>query len=124
MMKKLIGTAVGVLLLSAASFAEVTKEDLKKLAEAQVSDGVLIAYIRAHGPVPKMSAQDLIDLKNAGLSDQVLERIAAGEPAVSPRPAPTPVIERRVHVVTPPPVFVPRVWVHPCRPWIRVGFSW
>ena len=125
-MKKVIGTLAAVLLLSAASFAEVTKEDLKKLAAAQVSDSVVIAYVQAHGPMPKLSAQDLIDLKNAGVSEKVLEQVAAGEPRPAPAPVRTEVIERRIHVAPPPVVVcVPRVcygpW-RPCRPWIRLGF--
>jgi len=100
-MQKIIGTLAAVLLLSAASFAEVTKEDLKKLAEAQVSDGVVLAYVRSHGPMPKWSAQDMIELEGADVSENVLEQIAAGDPKKVPTPAPvrTDVIARRVHVV-------------------------
>lgn len=124
MKKKSIGTLAAVLLLSAASFADVTKEDLKKLAGAQVSDSVVIAYIRAYGPMPRLTAQDLIELKNAGVSDRVLEAVA-GDPKPAPAPVRTQVIERRVHVVPPPAVVhVPRVWCGPWRPWVRVGFCW
>jgi len=129
-MQKIIGTLAAVLLLSAASFAEVTKEDMKKLAEARVSDGVVLAYVHSHGPVPKLSAQDLIELKNAGVSDKVLEQIAGGEPKPAPADGPvrTEVVERRVHVVSPPTVvYVPHVWVgpwRPWRPWVRVGFTY
>ena len=129
-MKTVVGTLAAVLLLSAACTAEVTKEDLKKLAGAQVSDSVVIAYVRSHGPMPKLSAQDFIDLKTAGVSEKGLEEVAAGDPKPAPAPQTvrTQVIERRVHVVPPPAVVcVPRVcygpW-RPWRPWVRVGFCW
>ena len=133
-MRKWIGIIAALFLLSATSFAEVTKEDLQRLAAAGISDGVVLAYIRSHGPVPKLSAQDLIELKNAGVSNNVLERIAAGEPEskveppVANTPVRTEVIERQVPAVSPPTVvYVPSAWYspwRPCRPWLRVGWCW
>ena len=127
-MRKAVRVLTLVLCLSGTALAEVTKEDLKKLSAAQISDGVILAYIRSHGPVPKMSAQDLIELKNAGVSEKVLEVIASGDPRPAPVPARTEVIERRIHVVSPPAVVdAPRVWCcpwRPSRPWVRVGFCW
>lgn len=134
-MKKLMGTLAAVVLLSAPAFAEVTKEDVEKLTAAGISDGVVIAYVRSHGPMPKLSSQDLIDLKNAGVSDKVLEQIAQGEPAPKAEPAATPgrtkVVERRVYVAPPSAVVcAPPVWYspwrpwRPCRPWVRVAFCW
>lgn len=131
-MKKWIDTLAALMLLSAPAFAELTKEDLKKLAAAGISDGVVVAYVRSHGPMPKLSAQDLIELKSAGVSDKVLEQIARDEATPKAEPAATPVqtevVERRVYV-TPPPavVYAPSVWYspwRPCRPWVRVGFCW
>lgn len=127
-MRKAVVVLGVVLLLSGTAFAGVTKEDLKKLTAAQISDGVILAYIRSHGPVPKLSAQDLIELKNAGVSEKVLEQLASGDPKPAPAPVQTKVIERRIHVVPPPAVvYAPRVWYgpwRPCRPWVRVGFCW
>ncbi len=127
-MKDLLGTIAAVFLLSAASFAEVTKDDLKKLAAAQISDGVVLAYVRAHGPMPKLSAQDLIELKNAGVSEKVLEQLVIGDQKPAPAPLPTRVVERRVHVVPAPVVVgVPHVWYGPWRPWhpwVRIGICW
>jgi hypothetical protein len=124
-MNKRIGTLAAVFLLSTAAFADVTKEDLKKLAAAKISDSVVVAYVRAYGPMPRMSAQDLIELKSAGLSDKVLEQIAAEGPKPAPAPARTEAVERRVHVVLPPAVVCPpHAWHVPCRPWGRIGFCW
>ncbi|HLY73808.1 MAG TPA: hypothetical protein VKU80_06780 [Planctomycetota bacterium] len=137
-MKKWIGTLLAVLVLSTATYGEVSKEDLQKLAAAGISDPVILAYVRSCGPAPRLSAQDLIDLKNAGLSNVVLDRIAAEEPGpktntpIVAKPEPRVVFERRVQVVTAPPLWVvgPCVWVSPWRPWrpwhpwVRVGLCW
>lgn len=128
-MKKLAATLAAVFILPAALFGEVTKEDLKKLAGAQVSDAVVIAYVRSHGPMPQLSAQDLIELKSAGVSDKVLEQVAAGDPKPPSAPVRAEVVERRVVHVVPVTAVVdaPRVWCgpwRPWRPWVRVGFCW
>ncbi len=80
-----------VLLAAAPGFAaaQATKEDLKKLAKAGVSEDVILAYIKANGFAGKPSSDDLVDLKSAGISDRVLAGILApSEPA--PAPAATP----------------------------------
>jgi hypothetical protein len=124
-MKKVVATLASVLLLSAASTAEVTKEDLKKLAAAQVADRVVVAYVRSHGPMPKLSAQDLIELKNAGVSEKVLEEVASGDPKPASASVRTEGVERRIHVISPPPVvYVPHAGYRPWRPWVRIGFCW
>ena len=83
----LVWMALGALALPAA--AEVTKADLKKLAAAGISDDVVLAFVRANQPVGRFNADDLVELKQAGLGDRVLA-VLAGEPA--------PVVERRVVV--------------------------
>jgi hypothetical protein len=128
-MKRLIETLAAVVLLSSAAFAEVTKEDLEKLAAARIPDTVVVAYVRAHGPMPKLSAQDLIELRSAGLSDQVLEQVAAaGDPKPASAPLRREVVELRVQAVSSAPVVVvPHVRYGPCRPrcpWVCIGFCW
>jgi hypothetical protein len=85
---------LGALPLAAA--ADVSKEDVKKLAAAGISDDVILTYIRTHGPLPTLSADELVDLKQAGVSDRVLA-VLAGSPAPSPLPQ-TPVLDRNVYV--------------------------
>src|SRR5437588_668645 len=63
----LVGTAI----------ADVGKEELKKLAQAGVSDDLILSYVRSKGTVEKLSADDLIELKRAGLSDALLARLVA-----------------------------------------------
>lgn len=90
-------------LFGLSAFADVTKEELKKLASAGVSEDVILSYIRTNGPVVKLSSDDLIELKQAGLGDKALAAAAAGTAPAAPAPAPTPsptVVESRV--VAPP----------------------
>ncbi len=99
-------TALALLILGAlplAAAADVTKEDIKKLAAAGISDDVIITYVKANGPVQKLTPDDLIELKQAGVSEKVLGVLAAGAaPAPVAPPARTEVrtevIERPVYV--------------------------
>jgi hypothetical protein len=83
-MKKLAWTLTLLAALPFALSAQVSKEDLKKLAAAGISDEVILSYVRANGPVVKLSAEDVIELKQAGASEKVLS-VALGN---APPPAP------------------------------------
>lgn len=75
---KRISTAMAVLALAATSaFADVSKEDIKKLAAAGVGDDVIVAFIKANSPAPKLSADEIVDLKKAGVSDKVIEAMVS-----------------------------------------------
>jgi len=50
----------------------VTKQDVRKLLDAGVSDSTIIEYIRGNGPAEPLSVDDVTDLKKAGASDSVL----------------------------------------------------
>lgn len=63
---------------------DVSKEDLKKLVAAGVSDDVIVAFIRSHRPVVALSAEDLVELRRANVSESVLAAMAEGTAA---RPA-------------------------------------
>jgi hypothetical protein len=84
--------------------AQTSKDDLKKLAKAGLSDEVLIAFVRSHGGADKLSSDDLIELKDAGVSDKVLASLLA--PPDEPR---TKIVEReRVVTEAPTTVYVER----------------
>ena len=70
----------------ALAVAQATKEDLKKLAKAGISEDVILAYIKANGYQGKPSSDDLVELKEAGLTDRLLTGLIA--PAEIPAPAP------------------------------------
>ena len=73
--------------LPLAASAQVTKEDIKKLTSAGISDDVILSYVKANGGVAKLSAEDLVELKQAGASEKLLTTVLA-VPAES-RPAPS-----------------------------------
>lgn len=104
-----------VLLAAAPGFAaaQATKEDLKKLAKAGVSEDVILAYIKANGFAGKPSSDDLVDLKAAGVSDRVLAGILApveATPAAPPAPAPTPAPAPSTVYVERPVVYASGTW--------------
>jgi hypothetical protein len=75
-----------------AASADVSKEDIKKLAAAGVGDEVILSYIRTHGPVQTLSADDIVELKKAGASERVLSAMAGG---TAPRAPQMPAVERQ-----------------------------
>ena len=66
-------TLVGCLALL---LADLTKDDLRRLAALRVSDEAILLVVRAEGPAEPLSAQDLLDLRRAGLSARVVEYLA------------------------------------------------
>ena len=53
---------------------------------AGISDDVIVDYVRANAPMQQLSAQDLIDLRQANVSEKVLSAMmeATRAPAVAP----------------------------------------
>jgi hypothetical protein len=60
---------------------DLTKEEVKRLVAAGISDDVIVEYVRKNGPVQPLTAQDLIDLRQANVSEKVLAAML--EPAPS-----------------------------------------
>lgn len=82
-------TFASLLILAAAptfATAQATKEDLKKLAKAGVSQDVILEYVKTNGFAGKLSSDDLVELKEAGLTDRVLTGILT-PPAPKTAPA-------------------------------------
>ena len=77
--------------LSLAAAAQVTKEDIKKLTAAGISDDVILSYVKSNGGVARLSAEDVVDLKQAGASEKLLTSIlsipSASQPKASEKPA-------------------------------------
>lgn len=72
------------LLIPLAAAADVTKEDIRRLHAAGVSEDVIVSYIHANRPVARLSVEDLADLKREGVGDKVLAALVA-EPSSAPR---------------------------------------
>ncbi len=109
--------------------------DVKALAQAKLSDDVIISQIRNSHTVYHLSTADIIDLKNSGVSERVIDYMintataAGGAPAVI-SPAPATVVEAppppaETVVVSPGPgyVWVGGEWVWNGG-WVWVGGHW
>lgn len=104
----------------------LTVADVKALAQARLSDEVIISQIRTSRTVYHLGAVDIIDLKNAGVSDVVINYMintatsVAGAAAVAaPTPARVTVIE-----TPPPPVPVETIVVAPGPGYVWIGGEW
>jgi hypothetical protein len=108
----------------------VTMADVVAMSQAGVGDQLIITHIQHNGMAAPLSSNNIVSLKNAGVSEPVIQAMMAPPvrqaAAVAPAPAPV-IIEERVYAPPPP------VWVYrdPCfyRPWHhhhhgpRWGFS-
>jgi uncharacterized membrane protein len=87
--------------------AAVTPEDVVAMTTAGLSDDVIAAHIRAHGVAQPPQVNDLINLRNQGVSDNVLKAMQSSpgpQAAVARASGSSPVIiKERVYV--PPPYY-------------------
>ena len=60
-------------LLVLAAFFNVTKEDVRRLLDAGVSNRTLVEYIKRNAPAAPLSVEDIAELKHHGASDEVLQ---------------------------------------------------
>lgn len=101
-MKKFALAFATLAALPLAAAADVSKEDIRKLVAAGVGDEVIVSFIRANSPVHKLSADDVVELKQAGASERVLGALMGSAPAAPARRVET--VERVVEQ----PVYVPQ----------------
>jgi hypothetical protein len=47
--------------------------DIKALARARVNDGVILRYLRDHGTIYTLNSADVQDLRNAGVSQSIVD---------------------------------------------------
>ncbi|HLY11387.1 MAG TPA: hypothetical protein VKW04_18940 [Planctomycetota bacterium] len=81
-------TALAALLSILTFTPDLTKEDVKRLVMAGISDDVIVTYIRSYGPVRLLSPQDLVDLREANASEKVLAAVLASDAGPSPGDVP------------------------------------
>ena len=100
--------------------------DVKALAQARLSDDVIISQIRNSRTVYHLGVSDIIDLKNSGVSERVIDYMintataTGGAAAVAaPMPAGPAVVE-----AAPPPAPVETVLVSPGPGYVWVGGEW
>jgi hypothetical protein len=77
--------------------------DIKMLAKAGISDDIILSQIRNSHTVYHLSTAEIIDLKDNGVSQRVIDFIINTPGASPPPPAPQPVIEPTPVVVSTPP---------------------
>jgi uncharacterized protein YcfJ len=106
--------------------------DIKQLSAAGIGDDTIISQIRNSGTVYHLSTADIIDLKNAGVSERVIDYMintpsTAEAPvpnvSVAPPPADPPPVEivPQAVVVAPGPDFI---WIDGAWAWGGVSWTW
>jgi hypothetical protein len=108
----------------------VTPPDVIQMTQAGLSEELIATHIAANGVQQRLQANDLIALKNSGVSDRVINTMqtaplaGAAQPMVAqPVYAPQPVVVQEVYG---PPVYYaapPPYYRHYHRPPPRVGWS-
>lgn len=104
----------------------LTIDDIKALTHAKVSDDVIISQIQSSQAVYHLSAQDIIDLHSAGVSDRVVNFMIT---TVNSPPPPETVVasdqppppQMETVFVAPGPGYV---WVNGDWQWNGVGWVW
>lgn len=108
--------------------------DVKALASAGISDDVIISQIRTSRTVYHLSAGDIIDLHNSGVSQKVIDYMintpntagttaAQAETAVVAQPPPPPPVETVVVAPAPGYVWVGGEWAWRGR-WVWINGGW
>lgn len=95
------------------------------MSQQGVSEQVITNHVRSTGVPRPPTANEIINLKNSGVSDSVIASLQTSVAPVAVR-GPTPVIVEEVHHWGPPPVVyrpVPRRYCPPPYP-ARRGLSW
>lgn len=114
--------------------------DIKALAKAGISDEVIISQIRASRTVYHLSTAEILDLKEAGVSNRVIDfmiNTAANAPqiinpppptttvtATEPPPPPAPVVEEVLPCPGPGYVWVAGRWEWHRGKWVWIRGRW
>lgn len=128
-------TALLTILSLLATPQDITKEDVKRLVAAGVSDEVIVSVIRSRDPVRPLSADELIELRQAQVGETVLTALLESSsrylPSVSEES--TAVVEYYPYGYYPPPSYFNTWWsfgiwfgggypYYPCH-WVRCSPS-
>jgi hypothetical protein len=105
----------------------LTVADVKALVKAGISDDLIISQIRNSRTIYRLSTADILDLKNSGVSEKVIDFMINTPTQVQPadaagvvgNPPPPPVVE--TVVVAPGPDFI---WVGGAWGWFGDRWVW
>lgn len=117
-----------------------------QLEQAKLSDDTIIAYIHNAGVTYVLTADQILYLREQGVSDAVITALLMNPPTVPApvaqptvpavsAPAPPVTVPAPVTYVQPAPVYYPYypyyyppygyyAWPHPFFPWVGVGWGW
>ncbi|HVM59959.1 MAG TPA: YXWGXW repeat-containing protein [Verrucomicrobiae bacterium] len=116
--------------------------DVKELARAGVSDEVIISQIRNSHSVYQLSTAEIIDLKNSGVSERVIDFMintssgynvappppppygAPAESTIVTQPPPPPIVEEYYPAPSPGYVWIPGAWTWYGGRWVWVRGRW
>lgn len=100
--------------------------DIKALAQAQIADDVIISQIRNSRTVYHLSAADIIDLHNSGVSDKIVDFMINTPTMLGERPGMTSALQASTVPAPepPPPAPVETVVVAPGPDYVWVGGEW
>ncbi|MEQ8787188.1 MAG: glycine zipper domain-containing protein [Pirellulaceae bacterium] len=103
----------------------VTSSDVIQMTHAGLGEDVIVTHIRANGVAQRPSVQEMIALKNQGVSDAVINALQSQPPIQSTGAPPTgqPVVIQEHHYVAPP-YWGPRHCYHHHPHYRRSGVSW
>lgn len=111
----------------------LTVADVKSLAKAGINEDVIISQINNSHTVFHLSSADIIDLRDSGVTDKVVNYMINTATMASAAPAPAPVIEQapppppvETVVVSPGPdyVWVDGEWAWQGGAWVWIGGHW
>jgi len=93
-----------------------TLDDVVAMSQAGLGDDVIIQHVRTHGVTQLPTAQDLIVLKQQGVSDPVMRALqqAGDARAAAAAPPPSTVYVDEYYLARPYPLVV---YPRPCPPW-------
>ena len=111
----------------------VSVPDVKMLAKSGMSDDVILSQIRNSHTVYHLSTAEIVDLKDAGVSQKVID-FMINTPSMNPSmpppvvgaPASSPpvIVQEGIVGAAPPPVIVEAIPVSPGLPYIWIGGFW
>jgi WXXGXW repeat (2 copies) len=107
----------------------LTVEDVKALVQARVSDDAIISQIQNSHTIYHLTASQIIDLRNSGVSDRVINFMINTPSTITPVPQTT-VVETDTAPPSPPPqpvVVSPGpgyLWINGDWQWNGGGWTW
>jgi WXXGXW repeat (2 copies) len=138
MKARILPTIVTTLVLFAVGFARAQSPppsvaDIKMLAKGGISEEVILSQIRNSHAIYRLSTADILDLKDSGVSEKVIDFMIntantspmPHAPTVSPTPPPPPSPPQEVVVgAQPPPPIVEQVVVSPGPEYVWIAGYW